>query len=454
MVTPYYDAVIIGGGVTGEATQYILNRFTNLKRCALIEKNRWVGEVNSSPENNSQTSHDGSTETNYGLAHALKVRDAARILRRYVESKKDKKLFRKTNRMVLGVGQKEVAILEERFRNFSQHYPGLRLVGREELKHIEPKVIDGRDPSESVCALVSSEGYAINYQRLAEWFHMDVEYDENSEFRTYFTTSVENIIPHDGGDWFEVRTSRGVFSTYTLVAACGPYSLSFAQATGYGLEYGILPVAGSFYSTGHFLDGKVYRVQKENMPFAEIHGDPDILDPKDTRFGPTTKPLPLMERYNYGTFFDYIKTPIVSYRGLRSLIKILRENKLMGYVAKNFLYDAPIIGPLCFLPEAKKVIPTLRYGDLKRRRGKGGIRPQIVNLNTGKLEMGNKIIETPRGNGIFVTTPSPGASICMDNGKYIARKLVQARGAGYYFNEEMFLKEFEPDPIERLIFVG
>lgn len=438
-----YNVLIIGAGVTGKAVEYILNRFTNIKRCVVIEKNKWVGEVNSSPENNSQTSHDGSTETNYNLAHALEVQQGATMLRRYVESKRDKTLFRKTNRMVLGVGSSEVAILEKRFRLFKSYYLDLRLVYGKELACIEPKVMEGRDPAEKVCALVSSEGYAINYQRLAEWFHQDTEYDENSEYETYFETKVNGITPREDGRWFEISTSRGTLQTHALVAACGPYSLTFAQSMGYGLQYGILPVGGSFYSTGHFLNGKVYRVQKENMPFAEIHGDPDVLNPRDTRFGPTTKPLPLMERYHYETFFDYIKTPIISYRGLKSLLKILRENKLTGYVAKNFIYDMPIIGPMFFLPEARKVIPNMRYRDLKRRRGKGGIRPQIVNLETGELEMGNKTIETPNGNALFITTPSPGASICMKNGKYVAQKLVKALGASYNFDEEMFRREFE-----------
>jgi hypothetical protein len=40
-------------------------------------------------------------------------------------------------------------------------------------------------------------------------------------------------------------------------------------------------------------------VQKGGIPFAAIHGDPDITDPNINRFGPTvTLPLELERRHN------------------------------------------------------------------------------------------------------------------------------------------------------------
>src|SRR4051812_1471283 len=99
-----------------------------------------------------------------------------------------------------------------------------------------------------------------------------------------------------------------------------------------------------------------------------------------------------MERYHYGTFWDFLKLPIASFRGMWILFQILIANKLLGYVTMNMLYRLPVIGKFLLLKQARIIIPTLKYGDIKRRKGAGGIRPQIVDMTSGKLVMGDKTI--------------------------------------------------------------
>lgn len=432
-----YDVVIVGGGVTGTALAYWLSAFTTVRRIVLLEEKANVGLVNSHPLNNAQTSHDGGTETNYSLEHALEVKAAATLLRRYVVSKDDRTLYKKTHRMVLGVGAAEVRQLEERFAVFAKHYPDLRLVYREKLEAMEPNIIKGRPVQEPVCALVSSEGFAINYQRLAEHFIADAG-RVNPEFEAIFSSPVSGVLRLDDG--YLVRTPWHDFRTRTVLFAAGSFSLLFAQKLGYGKEFAILPVAGSFYSGGELLRGKVYRVQIEGMPFAAIHGDPDVLNRRDTRFGPTTKPLPLMERHRYGTFWDFIKLPLASPRGFWTLMKLLSRKHLFGYVLKNALYDLPVIGPALFLREVRPIVPTIRYRDLKLRRGAGGIRPQIVDLRTGELQMGDKTLVG--NNVIFNTTPSPGASVCLGNARRDAERLVGFLGGNHAVDHKAVAQVF------------
>lgn len=434
------DVLIIGGGVTGTSLAYVLGQFTDVKNVVVLEKNGKVSMVNSHPLNNSQTSHDGGTETNYTLEHALKVKQAAIYLRSYVKSKKDDSLFCKTKRMVIGVGREEASKLSKRFREFSPHYPDITFVFGDTLRAIEPNVIENRNPSEPVVGIVSSEGYAIDYQKLSEHFAIDAE--KTGKVKILFNTKVLRVVknkqPVLDSKWF-VETNNGDFLAKVVVFAAGPYSLLFAQELGYGLDYGILPVAGSFFSAGNLLNNKVYRVQIEGRPFAEIHGDPDVLNSQVTRFGPTTKPLPLMERHQYETLFDFLKLPIVSWRGFKATFKIMRKNNLFKYVFVNMLYDIPVLGKLLFLREAKIIVPSLRYRDLELRRGVGGIRPQIVDLKTGELLMGDATIVGD--NIIFNTTPSPGASVCLANAKRDAQKVMQ-----FLENPDGFkIKSFEED---------
>ncbi|MDP3697494.1 MAG: FAD-dependent oxidoreductase [Candidatus Taylorbacteria bacterium] len=433
-----YDVGIFGAGVSGVAAAYNHARFSNIRKVLMLEKSPAIATINSHPLNNAQTSHDGSTETNYNLAHALKVQKAARYLRNYLKSKGcDPTLYRKALRMVLGVGSEEVAQLTERFDEFSPHYPDIFEAGKKWLEDHEPMIMEGRDPKESVSAIVSTEGYIVNYQRYAEELFKDT-IRLNPDFDYAFNAPVQSIEFKD--DHYEVKTPTNTFYCKVVLFEAGPYSLFFARELGYGLDYAILPVAGSFYSAGHLLKNKVYRVQIEGMPFAAIHGDPDILDMTDTRFGPTTKPLPLMERHHYRTFKDFMKLPLLSsMQGISALLKVVNENNLWRYAAKNFIFDMPIMGPAVFLKEVRPIIPTIKYSDLKLRRGAGGIRPQIVNLKTKKLEMGDSSIVGK--NSIFNTTPSPGASVSMANGRRDAKKTVEFLGPGYYFDEEKFQKE-------------
>jgi malate dehydrogenase (quinone) len=139
-----------------------------------------------------------------------------------------------------------------------------------------------------------------------------------------------------------------------------------------------------------------------------------------------------MERHQYKTFWDFLRLPMVSIRGLIVLLRILMNKRMFWYVIKNALYDVPLIGKLMFLKEARVIIPTIKYSDLKLRRGAGGIRPQIVNLKTGALEMGDKTIVEE--GCIFNTTPSPGASVCLANAVRDAERVVSFFGGAYDFD--------------------
>jgi malate dehydrogenase (quinone) len=104
-------------------------------------------------------------------------------------------------------------------------------------------------------------------------------------------------------------------------------------------------------------------------------------------------------------------------------------------------YGFPFLGKLVLLRKLRLIIPTLRYSDLKRRKHAGGIRPQIVNMKTGELEMGDKTIV---GDGvIFNTTPSPGASVCLANAKRDVEKIVQMLGPGYSFDKAGWERDLE-----------
>ncbi len=438
-----YDVVIVGGGITGTALFYALSRYTNVGRIALLEKEREIALLNSHVDNNSHTLHFGDIETNYSLEKAVKVKEAADMVKAYIEKRSAyrERLFRKTHKMVLAVGGFEVRELEDRYQRFKDLFPGLRLIGRDEIMAIEPKVVEGRDPNKKISALLSDDGYAVDFQELSWSFYMQAKENGQDKAIDYFPrTLLQNI--RKSGNVFELSTNIGTFYAKTVVLAAGPHSLIFAKQLGYGLDYGLLPVAGSFYSAGNVLRGKVYTMQIWGIPFAAIHGDPAVNCPDETRFGPTAKVLPVLERGRYRTIPDFLRTSAITFNGALSLLNIISNKVIFKYFLKNVLYDFPVIGRWAFLREVRKIVPSLRYCDLQMSKGFGGIRPQLVDTRKKKMEMGEaKII----GAGIiFNITPSPGASVCLKNAEIDVRTLMKFLGDGYTFDDERFKKDHTP----------
>ena len=44
------------------------------------------------------------------------------------------------------------------------------MIGREEIGKIEPRVLEGRDPDQELLALVTEDGYTVDFKRLSHSF--------------------------------------------------------------------------------------------------------------------------------------------------------------------------------------------------------------------------------------------------------------------------------------------
>jgi malate dehydrogenase (quinone) len=409
-----YEVLIIGGGVSGAALFYQLARHTDVSRIGLVEKHSSLAAVNSHARSNSQTLHCGDIETNYTVEKAKKVKAAADKLARYaqVQPDRDRILFR-CSKMVLGVGPEEVALLRQRFETFRELYPHMRLLEKEEIAQIEPNValVGGKPRPEEIVALGSVDQYsAVDFKALTESFIRNGSSAEGKITEVHLDTKVLSITQDSDG--FRVQTSKGEIRAKIVVVSAGAHSLYLAQRMGYGLEYSTLPVAGSFYYTPKVLNGKVYTVQDDRLPFAAIHGDPDVIKEGVTRWGPTALVLPKLERYIGGTVGEFFKT---FHMGVATvLLRMLKHPTIRAYLIRNILFEVPGIRRRLFLKEARKIVPSLKLEDLAFAEGVGGIRPQVVDRAKKVMLLGEAKINP--GTGIlFNMTPSPGATSCLDN---------------------------------------
>lgn len=435
-----YDVLIVGGGVVGTALLYTLSKYTDVKNVGLIEKYSDFGLVNSASYNNSQTLHFGDIETNYSIDKAKSVKRMSDMVMKYLENIKDpsegKKIFSKYSKMVLAVGTNQVQELKKRYPPFSELFPKLKMIGREEIGKIEPRVLEGRDPEQEILALETEDGYTVDFKQLCHSF-IDNSLRINPESGIHLNTRLLKISKNNDG--YEVLTNKGVFRASVVIIAAGGHSLMIAKSLGYGKNLAVLSMAGSFYTAPKVLNGKVYTIQQPKLPFAAIHGDPEVHSENVTRFGPTAKPIFELERHNMSTFLEYWKTFGIGLNPIISLFKIIFDKVLFSYIFVNFLYDLPIIGKRLFIKEVRKIVPSLKLNELHYAKGIGGTRPQIVNNTTRKLEMGEAKLAGDKI--IFNITPSPGASTCLGNAYSDTQEIMKFLDNKFKFNKEAFEKD-------------
>jgi len=238
---------------------------------------------------------------------------------------------------------------------------------------------------------------------------------------------------------YRATTNNGEITAKAVIVTSGGHSLMIAKSLGLGKNLSILSMAGSFYTVPKVLNGKVYTMQVAKLPFAAIHGDPEVHDKDITRFGPTAKPIFFLERYNRSTFWEYWKTFGLGFRPILSLLNIIFDWVLFRYILVNFLYDLPFIGKRLFIKQIRKIVPSLKLDELTYARGVGGTRPQIVNNTKRKLEMGEAKLTGDKI--IFNITPSPGASTCLGNAYTDTSKLIEFLDNKYHFDKEAFEKD-------------
>lgn len=437
MQEKHYEVIIIGGGITGSALAYVLAEFSGIENIALLEKYEGLATLNSKASANSQTIHCGDIETNYDLQKATEVKRKADMIVKYCQKHgyENKFLFQ-GQKMALGVGESETELIKDRFEKFKELYPYLQLFDKETLKKIEPKLVfDGRgeERAEGIVAMGVQSGVytTIDYGAMANSFVQNAKNVEGKTCDLYLNTEVQNITKV--GDKFYIRTANRLsLSADFVVVDAGAHSLWLAHKMGLGQDLSTICIAGSFYLTKQkLLNGKVYMVQNPKLPFAALHGDPDLLADGCTRFGPTALTMPKLERYkgcrSVPEFFQSLNFDM-------DVAKVIWQNfgdsEVRDFLIRNIGFEIPILGKKLFVKNARKIIPSIREEDIYYAKGFGGVRPQVISHSQKKLLLGEaRIGENP--GIIFNMTPSPGATSCLGNALRDAKSACEYLGVSF-----------------------
>ena len=458
MSKQHYDVLIVGAGISGAALAYELARYTDCEHIAIVEKYDEVASLNSKGTSNSQTIHVGDIETNYTVQKAAITKRTAKMVEKYcMQYNYQDEIIFSHQKMALGVGEDEVEFLLQRYEEFAQLFPYLEVWDKEKLKEYEPRVVldkDGNERPEPVVGIgARGEWTTVDYGKMSESLIENAKKQENTQVNLFLNQEVLKIEKSDDRG-YRIHTNGICFSADFVVVNAGAHSLYLANKMGYGKELSCLPMAGSFYITKQkMLNGKVYMIQNDKLPFAALHGDPDVLADGNTRFGPTALMLPKLERYkgHVKSFFDFWYTLKFDSHVFKALWKLLRESDIRSYIFRNFLFEVPILNKRLFLKDAQKIVPSLKLEEFEYAEGFGGVRPQVIDKKEEKLMLGEASINT--GDGIlFNMTPSPGATSCLGNAERDIQFIMKYLGKT--FDQDKFDRELTegtycvmPDPV-------
>lgn len=445
MTKNHYDVLIVGGGISGAALFYELAKYTDIKNIALLEKYECLAKLNSNGTSNSQTIHCGDIETNYTLEKAKKVKETASMISKYcLQYGYEGKFLFAHQKMAIGVGDTEVAYMNNRYNEVKELYPYMEVFDKEKLAQIEPKLIfdaNGKERPENIIGVGVEAG--ANQYSTVDFGVMSESLVENAKkipgkiADVFFNSQVISIKKF--GDVYVVMTKDRTFTADFVVVNAGAHSLYLAHRMGHGTDFGCLPVAGSFYiSKKKILNGKVYMVQNPKLPFAALHGDPDILAGGCTRFGPTALVLPKLERYVNGTYLDFLQTLRLDHNVIKVFYDLLKDSDIRNYLLKNFLFEVPHFNKQFFVKDARKIVPSLQLDEIEYAKHFGGVRPQVIDKKNQKLMLGEASINP--GDGIvFNMTPSPGATSCLGNARRDVRLVCEYLGRT--FDEDLFKRD-------------
>jgi (S)-2-hydroxyglutarate dehydrogenase len=254
-----YNVTVIGAGIVGLAVALeVTRRFPHLK-LLVLEKEPGVARHQSG--HNSGVIHSGIYYKPGSLKARLCVSGAAAM----VEFCREHGIrYEVCGKVIVATREDELSRLEElRRRGEANGLTGLRLIGPEELREIEPHAAGIR-------ALAVPSTGTTDYAAVSEKYAKLIAASGGTVF---LSTPVSNI--RRAANEIIVETPRGVFVSNTLINCAGLFSDRIARMAGDDPGVLIVPFRGEYYDLvperAALVRALIYPVPDPRFPFLGVH---------------------------------------------------------------------------------------------------------------------------------------------------------------------------------------
>ena len=399
-----YDIAIIGGGIVGLATALQLSRSHPSQKSVVLEKETAIATHQTG--HNSGVIHSGI----YYRPGSLKARncvEGGRALMAFCDENGID--YQLCGKVIVATDESELPRLDTLHeRGTANGVPGLRMIGPEELREIEPY-------ANGLRALHSPNTGIIDFSQVAAAYANRFR-DNGGDVLT--GARVTSIRRADGIVYLE--TPRGEIATRNVINCAGLYSDAVARMMGVQQDVRIVPFRGEYYMLAkeaeRMVRGLIYPVPNPEFPFLGVHFTRTVHG--EVEAGPNAVLAFAREGYRMGRVSPREMMGTLGYRGFWSMsARYWRMGMLEMY--RSFSKGA-------FVRSLQKLVPEIKGEDLVR--GNAGVRAQEVERN-GLLTDDFHVTETP--NAVHVrNAPSPGATASLAIGRDVVAAAAKAFGLG------------------------
>ena len=273
------DVVVVGAGIVGLAAARHLQRERPGLRVVVLEREAEVATHQTG--RNSGVAHAGIYYAPGSLKARLCVEGLAR-LRAYCEERGI--AYDACGKVVVALEQRELPALDElERRGRANGVPGLRRIGPEELREIEPHAA-------GIAALHSPQTAIVDFAAVARALADDLRADGG----TVATGCQVHAIERAPGGGALVRHARGETHTRLAVTCAGQWADRLAQAAGAPADPRIVGFRGAYLrlrpEARHLANGLIYPVPDPRLPFLGVHVTPRVDG--EVLLGPTALLVP------------------------------------------------------------------------------------------------------------------------------------------------------------------
>jgi L-2-hydroxyglutarate oxidase LhgO len=409
------DFLVVGGGVVGLSIARELKRRFNDSSVALVEKEPECGLHASG--RNSGVIHAGF----YYSADSLKAkftRDGNRMLLQYCEEKKIP--VNKCGKLVVAKDESELPQLDELLRRGKANGVVLESISDKDALKIEPRVKTFRRAIFSPATSTANPVQVLQAMK-QDALKEDVSIHQNAAY-----------LGREGG---LVKTLAGDFEAGFIVNAAGLYADRVARDFGFSENYRILPFKGIYLYSDEpagAIRTNIYPVPDLRNPFLGVHFT--LLVDGRAKIGPTAIPAFWREQYKGLTNFKFGEFAEIIFRDLGLLFFSGFDFKRLA-VEETLKYYRPRLVNL-----ASTLLENVKLENF-RHWGKPGIRAQLLNIKTKKLEM-DFVIQSDSKSLHVLNAVSPAWTCALPFAKYVCDKIDGSRRAEPVLNH----RQSDPAP--------